>query len=121
MQRILVGGTYYGDGDDKDFSAECALWKAALDYMTEVAESVEYEIEVAHDYMQRRKPVFRCYDGIQFDNLLTGGATVQMRVTAVELDLVDGYACKLTISNSGKVRPWKVIGQLINSQNMEQR
>lgn len=121
-----VAYTYYNGGDQyesgslahHDFSAEYALWKAALGYMAEVAEKVNYEIEVARSRVIRHNDEFRCYDVVQFsDTLANGTPTVKRRITAVELDLVDGYTYKLTIGNGGIVRPLAALGQIIQGHS----
>lgn len=102
--------TYYQDGSEDDYSAENALWKAAVDYMNEVAEKVDYEISVARDFVKRNNVRFSVFDGIQFTDILTKYApTLKKRIVSVELDLIDGYTYKLNITNRKMIRPASVL------------
>lgn len=102
--------TYYQDGSEDDYSAENALWKAAVDYMNEVAEKVDYEISVARDFVKRKNVRFNVFDGIQFNDILSEYApTLKKRIVSVELDLIDGYTYKLNITNRKMIRPTSVL------------
>lgn len=102
--------TYYQDGSEDDYSAENALWKAAVDYMNEVAEKVDYEISVARDFVKRNNVKFNVFDGIQFNDILSEYApTLKKRIVSVELDLIDGYTYKLNITNRKMIRPTSVL------------
>lgn len=102
--------TYYQDGSEDDYSAENALWKAAVDYMNEVAEKVDYEISVARDFVKRNNVKFNVFDCIQFNDMLSEYApTLKKRIVSVELDLIDGYTYKLNITNRKMIRPTSVL------------
>ena len=102
--------TYYQDGSEDDYSAENALWRAAVDYMGEVAEKVDYEISVARDFVKLKNVRFNVFDGIQFNDILSEYApTLKKRIVSVELDLIDGYTYKLNITNRKMIRPTSVL------------
>lgn len=110
--------TYYQDGSEDDYSAENALWKAAVDYMNEVAEKVDYEISVARDFVKRNNVKFNVFDGIQFNDILSEYApTLKKRIVSVELDLIDGYTYKLNITNRKMIRPTSVLRGILGIRN----
>ena len=111
--NMPVAYTYYGDGSANDYSAENALWKAAMDYMNEKVQNICYELDVARDYVTKHNTLFRCFDGIQFSDLLTDDTVLRKRINSVELDLVDGYKYKIGISNGSIKNPLHVLGQII--------
>jgi hypothetical protein len=116
--NMPVSYTYYKDGGSADWSAENALWKASLDYMYKVADRIDYEIETARDYVARRNESFRTFDTVTFGNVLFDGVpTVKRRVMAVELDLVDAYSYKLTVTNRGVGNRFAWLSRFL-SQNM---
>lgn len=116
--NMPVAYTYYRDGESGDFSAENRLWKAAIDYMNDMANKIDYEVEVARDYVIKHGESFSCFDTLMFpDRLSAELETIKRRIIEVERDLIDGYSYKLTITNRGMIRPWKNLGKIINQQN----
>ncbi|MCR5658975.1 MAG: hypothetical protein K6G25_06580 [Bacteroidales bacterium] len=123
--------TYYNGGDQydnnhelthHDYSAEYALWKAALDYMASVAEKIDYEITVAREHVIKNGDKFRCFDAVRFNDVLSeGNPYVTKRISAVELDLVDGYSYKLTITNRGVIRPLSILGSIVSHNTQSDR
>ena len=61
--------------------------------------------------------MFRCFDGIQFSDLLTDDTVLRKRINSVELDLVDGYKYKIGISNGSIKNPLQILGQIIGHHN----
>lgn len=102
--------TYYQDGSDDDFSAENALWRAALEYMGNVAEKVDYKVSVARDFVKRNGTRFDVFDTMQFTDILTENKpTLKKRIVSVELDLIDGYTYKLNITNRTRIAPTRTL------------
>ena len=114
--NMPVSYTYYQEGGDGDYSAENALWVAALKYMTDTAAKVDYEIEVSSHYLVNHPSTdFRIFDGILLNDPLTD-TTQKLRVTSVERDLVDGYKCSITVTNRRMIRPLHNLGVVIGHQ-----
>lgn len=125
--NMPVAYTYYNGGDQggnhphHDFSAEYALWKASTDYMEKRAATIDYNVEVAPSYVASKNEAFRTFDVVQFPDITADGSDITRRVSGVELDLLQGCSYKLTLSNRGVLRPYKVIRNLIKAQNKEER
>lgn len=97
--------TYYQGGGESDFSAENQLWEKALEHMKEITEKIDYEIEIAKDYVVKNDSRFDIFEGVQFSDILTkDNPLIKKRIVSVELNLVDGYDYKLKITNRGMVR-----------------
>lgn len=108
--------TYYNDGSESDFSAENELWKAATTIMNDIVDKIDYDVEVSRDYVVRHNDVFRIFDTLAFNDPLTE-LLQRLRVVSVELDLVDGYDYKLTVTNRRIVSPTSGIIHVINMQS----
>lgn len=115
--NMPVAYTYYSNGSAGDFSAENALWKAAMEYMNEKVQNVAYELDIARDFVTKNNTLFRCFDGVLFNDILTDGTTLRKRISSVELDLVDGYKYKIGIYNGSIMHPLQVLGQIIGHHN----
>lgn len=115
--NMPVAYTYYKDGSDADFSAENALWRAAMDYMCSKAENIKHEIEVADDYVRSHKEEFRCFDGIQFSDIDENKTVLRRRVSSVELDLVNRFRYRIEITNVKRKNAIAILGKLVSQHN----
>jgi len=97
--NMPVSYTYYKDGTATDRSAESRLWRAAMDYVNSLSDKVDHEVEVSRDHAIRSGFSPSVRDSVSFVDVAADGSTVKKRVTELELDLVDGYSCRMVISN----------------------
>lgn len=126
--NMPVAYTYYNGGDQytqgvlthHDYSAEYALWKAAIDYMNSFKDRIDYEISVGKGWVYSHHESFHCFDEVMFADIADESlGTIKRRVVSVERDLLDPLQYKLNLTNRGMIRPWKNLGKIVEQNKTE--